>query len=412
MPNILAIIPARAGSKGLPGKNLRPLLGHPLLAYAVAAATSSRLVTRVICSTDDEAIADAARRYGAEIPFMRPSELAQDDTPDLPVFQHALAWLEEQEHWRADLAVQLRPTSPVRPMGLVDQAVQMLLDDPHATAVRTVCPAPSNPFKMWQLEAKSGPYMRPLLEVPGIAEPFNAPRQLLPQAWWQTGLMDAVRADTLRAGSMTGARILPLRHEVKWAVDIDRAEDLRVAAEVMALLPTVRPGPAADFTRVRLLVLDVDGTLTPGTMYYNADGEAMKRFDTRDGQGMANARAAGVEVAVITRENSAATAARMQKLKISHYFAGVSDKLPVLYELAARLNVTLAEIAYMGDDLGDVECLRAVREAGGLSGVPMDARPEALELATWVARSKGGEGAVRELCDCLCRMRSPKAKTE
>src|SRR6202142_2761570 len=117
MPNILALIPARGGSKGLPGKNLRPVLGHPLLAYSIAAAKSSRLITRTICSTDDAAIAAVARQYGAETPFMRPAELAGDETLDLPVFQHALAWLEEHENWRADIVVQLRPTSPVRPPG-------------------------------------------------------------------------------------------------------------------------------------------------------------------------------------------------------------------------------------------------------------------------------------------------------
>jgi len=408
MPNILAIIPARGGSKGLPGKNLRRVLGHPLLAYSIAAAKSSRLVTRTICSTDDATIAAAARQYGAETPFMRPAELAGDETLDLPVFQHALAWLEQQEKWRADSVVQLRPTSPVRPPGLVDQAVQMLVDDPAATAVRAVCPAPANPFKMWRVDL-GGPYMRNLLDVPGNPEPYNSPRQVLPQAWWQTGLIDVARAEVIRAGSMTGSRILPLRHDSKWAIDIDDAEALQRAAEAITALAAVTPSVRVDLAGIRLLVLDVDGTLTPGTMYYGEKGEALKRFDTRDGHGLGNVRARGIEVAVITREKSAATAARMRKLGIKHFFEGVLDKLPVLRDLTAQLGLALNQVAYVGDDEGDVACLQAVREAGGLSCAPGDAHPTAQACAVLLTQKGGGRGAVREVCDGLCQARDAAA---
>jgi CMP-N-acetylneuraminic acid synthetase len=243
MSNILAIIPARSGSKGLPGKNIRPFLGHPLLAYSVAAAKQSSAVVRVICSTDSEDIATVARRYGAETPFLRPSSLAQDDTLDLPVMQHAIRWLQDKDKWPTDILVQLRPTSPIRPAGLVDQAVQLLLNDKNATAVRTVCPAPANPYKMWRLPEggfSESPYMRNLLEVPGIAEPYNAPRQQLPAVWWQTGTVDVVRAEVVLAGSMTGARILPCAVSTEIAVDIDKEADLHWAAEVMARVECVR----------------------------------------------------------------------------------------------------------------------------------------------------------------------------
>jgi N-acylneuraminate cytidylyltransferase len=158
--------------------------------------------------------------------------------------------------------------------------------------------------------------------------------------------------------------------------------------------------------RIRLLVLDVDGTLTPGTMYYGEKGEALKCFHTRDGHGLGNVRQAGVQVAVITRETSAATAARMQKLGISNYFAGVQDKLPVLQDLARKLGVSLAEIAYVGDDEGDLPCLCAVRDAGGLSCVPGDAHAIVLPVATFITKLGGGKGAVREVCDLLGRARN------
>ena len=203
---ILALIPARAGSKSLQRKNLRPFAGHPLLAYSVAAAIQAESVTRVLVSTDDHEFADVARRYGAEIPFLRPAELAQDDTPDLPVFQHALRWLEREQGYRPEIVVQLRPTSPIRPPDCVDRAVRLLLDNPQADSVRGVVPSGQNPYKMWRL-AQDGT-MEPLLKD-GFDEPYNMPRQALPATYWQTGHIDAIRSRTiLEKGSMSGDRIL------------------------------------------------------------------------------------------------------------------------------------------------------------------------------------------------------------
>ncbi len=111
-PEVLAVIPARGGSKGIPRKNIRQFAGYPLIAYSIAAGLQAEMVTRVIVSTDDEEIAQVSRQFGAEVPFFRPTELAQDNTTDLPVFQHALRWLKEHEGYEPDVVVQLRPTSP------------------------------------------------------------------------------------------------------------------------------------------------------------------------------------------------------------------------------------------------------------------------------------------------------------
>src|SRR5512137_1517991 len=128
---ILALIPARGGSKSVPRKNIRPLAGHPLIAYSIAAALHSRHISRTIVSTDDEEIARIAQGLGAEAPFLRPLEYALDNTTDLPVFTHALSWLDENESYQPDIVVQLRPTSPLRPPDCVDRAVQILLDHPE-----------------------------------------------------------------------------------------------------------------------------------------------------------------------------------------------------------------------------------------------------------------------------------------
>ena len=231
MTQVLALIPARGGSKNIPRKNIRPFAGHPLIAYSILAGLACRSVQRVIVSTDDEEIAAVARRYGAETPFLRPLELAGDDTPDLPVFQHALSWLEENQAYRPDIVVQLRPTSPLRRVWHIDQAVQRLLEQPQADAVRTVCLPFQNPFKMWRIEADG--FMRPLLQL-DHPEPYNLPRQALPEIYWQTGYVDAARADTICSkNSMTGERILPLVIEASEWVDIDSPDDWRRAERLL-----------------------------------------------------------------------------------------------------------------------------------------------------------------------------------
>lgn len=230
-PEVLALIPARGGSKSIPRKNIRLLAGYPLIAYSIAAGLAANTVTRVLVSTDDFEIAEIARRYGAETPFLRPPDLAQDNTPDLPVFQHALHWLAENEGWHPEIIVQLRPTSPFRRVMHIDQAVYRLIERPEADAVRTVCVPFQNPFKMWRIQADG--LMQPLLDL-GVSEPYNMPRQVLPEVFWQTGYVDAAWSDTLlHKNSMTGEHILPLVIDPSEWIDIDSPDDWRRAERLI-----------------------------------------------------------------------------------------------------------------------------------------------------------------------------------
>jgi CMP-N-acetylneuraminic acid synthetase len=235
-PEVLALIPARGGSKSIPRKNIRPFAGHPLIAYSIAVGLQACTVRRVIVSTDDEEIAAIARQYGAETPFLRPAEHSQDQTADLPVFQHALKWLAEKENYHPDVIVQLRPTSPLRRVAHIDGAVTSLLAHPEADAIRTVCVPFQNPFKMWRIAADG--FMRPLIEDIGegrkISEPYNMPRQSLPEVFWQTGYVDAAWTRTImEKGSMTGERILPLVIDPGDWIDIDSPDDWRRAERLL-----------------------------------------------------------------------------------------------------------------------------------------------------------------------------------
>ena len=221
---VLAIIPARGGSKGIPRKNIRPFAGHPLIAFSIAAALQAETVTRVIVSTDDPEIAEVARHFGAETPFLRPAELAADCSTDLPVFQHALDWLAGQEDYHPEIVLHLHATSPVRPRGFVDRAVGLLRDHPGAECVRSVVSPGQNPYKMWKIDAQSG-CMIPLLTVQGIVEPYNTPRQWLPEVYLQTGHVNAIRPATILGGSMTGRVILPIIIQASYEVDLDTLAD-------------------------------------------------------------------------------------------------------------------------------------------------------------------------------------------
>src|SRR5512147_189305 len=276
MTKVCALIPARGGSKSIPRKNIRLFAGHPLIAWSIAAGLQAKSISRVIVSTDDEAIAAVAREYGAETPFLRPSEFAQDRTTDFPVFEHALKWLEEIEGYKPDIVVQLRPTSPIRPVDMVDNAVSILVQHADADSVRGVVPAAQNPHKMWRFNGYDAP-MNPLLRVDGITEPYNAPRQILPPVYWQTGHIDAIRASTITAKqSMTGNVVYPLVIDPRYTVDIDNPSDwAKYESVVYSGLDMIMPAGGVHRpmpSKIDLVICDFDGVLTDNRVWVDQDG--------------------------------------------------------------------------------------------------------------------------------------------
>ena len=227
---VLGLIPARAGSKSVPRKNIRNVGGKPLIAHSIGHALASQRITRTIVTTDDSAIADIAREFGAEVPFLRPARLAVDTATDYGFFRHALEWLRKSEDYSPTLIVHLRPTCPVRSPARIDEAVDLLAAYPEADSLRSVHVADKNPYKMWWIDSHG--LLRPALTREGMSEPFNAPRQLLPVAYWHDGYVDVTRpATVLGKESVTGGITLPFVLDEP-VVDVDNADDLR-RADVM-----------------------------------------------------------------------------------------------------------------------------------------------------------------------------------
>lgn len=396
---VLAIIPARGGSKGIPRKNIRNFAGHPLIAFSIEAGLLAKTVTRVIVSTDDEEIAAVARQYGAETPFLRPAEFAQDRTLDLPVFKHALDWLAEHENYHPDVVVQLRPTSPIRPPALVDEAVCLLLDHPEADSVRGVVPAGQNPHKMWRIDPETG-QMHGLLQVEGIDEPYNAPRQVLPPVYWQTGHIDAIRPRAIAQGSMSGKVILPVMVDPAYTVDIDtpkdwaRSEWLVWFSDLDIVYPGHKRRPIPE--KVDLVVFDFDGVMTDNRVWVDQDGREMVAANRSDGSGVGYLRRAGIQAMVLSTEANPVVAARCRKIKIE-CIQDVADKATLLKKILEERQIDPARVVYLGNDINDVPCFPLV----GCAMVVADAHPAARRAADIVLSMTGGHGAVRELCDLL-----------
>ena len=223
MPAILALIPARGGSKGIPRKNALKIAGRPLVGYSIEHALCSSLITRTIVSTDDPEIADIARQCGAEVPFTRPAEFSGDLATDLQVFVHALEYLREKESYLPELVVHLRPTDPIREVAVLDRAIGKLLAHPEADSLKAVTPAVLTPYKMWRIE---GERLVPFAELAGLPEAHSMPRQLLPPVFQGSGYVDIVRPRTiLEQHSMCGRHVLPFVIE-NHAYDLDYPEQL------------------------------------------------------------------------------------------------------------------------------------------------------------------------------------------
>jgi len=397
MVEVLALIPARGGSKGIPRKNIKSLASYPLIAYSISAALKASTVTRTMVTTDDPEIADVARVYGAEVPCLRPEDLAQDDTRDLPVFQHALKWLKEQEGYQPDLVVQLRPTSPFRPSTLIDQAVKILLDNPKASSVRGVVPSKQNPYKMWKID--SNRKMLPLLEI-GQPEPFNMPRQELPPTFWQTGHIDVIRTETILNGSMSGENVFACQIDPGFSIDLDNLLDWEQAE---ARIPSLRDqivlpefSTAGLPEKVSLLVLDFDGVLTDDRVYVNQHGEETVAAHRGDGMGIAKLKETGVDVIILSKERNPVVKARADKLGIKAY-QGIDAKEKELTKILKDKKIPGKDVVYLGNDVNDLPCFPLV----GLAAAVADAHPEVIKRARLVTKKNGGFGAVRELCELI-----------
>ena len=234
---LIALIPAREGSKRIPGKNVRTMHGHPLLAYTIAAALQSGIFHRVIVSTNDEGIADIARKYGAEVPFLRPEEFAGDSSPDIEWVRHALEAVEEDYEYFS----LLRPTNPFRQPETIQRAWSAFEAEPEADTLRAVQLCKEHPYKMWRVEDG---LLRPLFSTPqSEATPYHSrPYQVLPEVYVQNASLEIASTEfPLKHGRITGDNILAFVSEGEEGFDLNFPEDWVVAEHLVESGQVVLP---------------------------------------------------------------------------------------------------------------------------------------------------------------------------
>jgi len=237
---VLGVITARGGSKGVPRKNLRPLAGKPLIAHTIETARESCAFDRLILSTDDAAIAEAGRAYGCDVPFMRPAALARDETPHLPVLQHAVQWLREHERYEPDAVMILQPTSPLRRAADIRDSIAML-ERSGADSVVSVSEVPAHYNPMRTLRVSDDGLATLFVTGAPVRQRINR-RQDMPAAWTMNGAIYVFRAFVLDGGdgmepnlygNRTAAYVMP--HD--FGISIDSLDDWTAAEQVFLREP-------------------------------------------------------------------------------------------------------------------------------------------------------------------------------
>ena len=372
--DVVAVIPAYNGSKDLAGKSGRLFAGRPLISHSIEQAHSADHVNRVIVATDEAEIAKVAGQFGAD----SVGSPAVSDTGGC--LAHALRELEKNGGTTPDMVVALDPTCPLRTPTMIDEAIDRMIgrNSDSLLSVHRLSAA------LWSEDEN------------GLAHPVDqgsaaagTPRYL------ENNSIVVTKATVLRdTGKPLGGRTALYEIPSSRALTLKTESDWRIGE---ALYQRLWPEAAAARLRgIRLLALDFDGVMTDNRVIVLQDGREAVLCNRGDGMGLDLVRAAGFSVAVISKEGNPVVTARCTKLKIP-CIQGVGDKLPVLTQMVEEQGLTLDAVAFMGNDVNDIECMRAV----GVAIAPADSHPAAIRAADMVTVAAGGIHAVREVTDLL-----------
>jgi len=373
---MIAIVPARRGSRSIPGKNSRPIAGRPLIAWAISAASEARSVERVVVATDDPAVAAIAERMEVAV-HERSPESATDTAPTESVIVEVL------DAFPAEEFVLLQATSPLVAARDVDAAVDLYREGEYDSVLSV---APQARF-VWHDDVGGA--------QPGNYDPRERPRrQEAEPILVENGAIYVSGAELLhRTGSRLGGRIGLYRMAPETYHELDEPSDWPIVERL--LLERERAG--RDWSRIKLVLSDVDGVLTDNGMYWTSDGEELKRFSARDGKGFELLHERGIKTALLTSESVDLVRRRGEKLGCHRIELGCADKVAAADRLRSELSLEWDEVAFIGDDVHDLALLEKV----GISCAPDDAVTPVRGVADVVLSRGGGQGCFRELADLL-----------
>lgn len=381
----IAIIPARGGSKGIPRKNIRPLLGKPLIAYNIEQAQRARLVNRVVVSTDDAEIAAISRQYGAEVVW-RPAEISGDSASSESALLHALEHLRQAEGYQPDLLVFLQCTSPLTLAEDIDNTIQALL------SAQADCALAAIPFHYF--------IWKPNESGDALGVNHDKRERLLRQErepqYLETGAVYVMRAAGFESArhrffGKTALHVMPAERRL----EIDDPVDFEIAGVLIQEQAAQRRASKLP-ERIAALVLDFDGVFTDNKVIVFQDGREAVRADRSDGWGIGMLKKTGMPILVLSTEPNPVVKARADKLGVP-VLQGIQEKWSALQAWLAERGIDPVEVVYVGNDDNDLPCMTRV----GCAVAPADAYPAALQAAHLVLEHCGGRGAVREICDLI-----------
>ncbi|WP_417679487.1 cytidylyltransferase domain-containing protein [Roseibium sp.] len=383
---VVAVIPARGGSKGLPGKNIRPLGGVPLVARTVDAALHAASIERVFVSSDDVEILKVARAAGAHA-IVRPAEISGATASSESALLHALEHLKADQAGLPDILVFLQCTSPFTTSADIDLVVDTMLQKEAESAFSAV----EDHGFIWQEDSAGF--------AEGITHDHTKPRQRrqdMTPRYRENGAIYAMRVEPFLAEQTRFCGRTVLVPVTAPTIEIDTPEDWDMA-EAFEVSRKVRPPRREPRTgRIKAVVTDFDGVHTDDRVLVSQDGQEAVLCSRRDGMGIERLRDRGVRLLILSKEANPVVKARAAKLKMpvqNH----VDDKLSALDAWRTEHGLEWAEIAYIGNDINDVACMAAC----GLAFAPADAHADALAVADIVLEASGGKGALREMSDTL-----------
>lgn len=226
MKEILCIIPARSGSKGIKHKNIKIFKNKPLIAWSIEQAKLSDYKMRIIVSTDIEEYRNIALKYGAEVPFLRPNAISQDKSIDIELIKHAINFLEEEEKYKPDIILQLRPTQPLRKIEDINNCLKIFIENfDKYDSLRTVVEYEKSPFKMYTINQDKTNLIPLFDNINNIKEPFNQCRQFLPKTYLHNGYIDIIKTSILKDDTISGKNIYPYIMDKSDTIDIDNIND-------------------------------------------------------------------------------------------------------------------------------------------------------------------------------------------
>lgn len=383
----LALIPARGGSKGIPRKNILPLMGKPLISYNIEQALCARHVDRVVVSTDDVEIAAIARQYGAEVVW-RPAEISGDTATSESALLHSLEHLATTEGYQPDLLAFLQCTSPLTLAEDIDGTIQAMLDAQADTALAVI---PFHYF-IWNTDNSGNAkginhdkYVRPLRQERG------------PQ-YLETGAVYVMRVSGfLEARHRFFGKTALYQMPVERRLEIDDPADFNIAETLMRQqFQEHRTNKLPE--AVAALILDFDGVFTDNKVLVFQDGREAVVCDRSDGWGIGHLKKTGLPILVLSTEPNPVVKARADKLGLP-CLQNIQDKWPALEAWLAERSINPAQVVYVGNDTNDLPCMTRV----GCAVAPADANNQVLEIADIILEHHGGDGAIREICDMILK---------